>query len=42
MSQYMNNIALGNMVQGNSTLFIQYRIGGGKVSNLGAGAITNV
>ena len=42
MSQYMNNIALGNMVQGNSTLFIQYRIGDGKVSNLGAGAITNV
>ncbi len=42
MSQYMNNIALGNMVQGNSTLFVQYRIGGGKVSNLGAGAITNV
>jgi hypothetical protein len=30
------------MVQGNSTLFVQYRIGGGKVSNLGAGAITNV
>ena len=42
MAQYMNNISLGKMVQGNSTIFVQYRIGGGKASNLGAGAITHV
>mgnify|MGYP003640857965 CR=1 FL=1 len=42
MSQFMNNIALGNTVKGNTTLFIQYRIGGGKSSNIGAGAITTV
>jgi len=42
MAQYMNNISLGKMVQGNSTIFVQYRIGGGKSSNLGAGAIRNV
>ena len=42
MSKFMNNIALGNTVKGNTTLFIQYRVGGGKASNLGAGAITNV
>ena len=42
MAQYMNNISLGKMVQGNSTIFVQYRIGGGKSSNLGAGAITHV
>jgi len=42
MSQYMNNISLGNMVAGNSTIFIQYRVGGGKASNLGAGSIRHV
>ena len=38
----MNNIALGNTVKGNSTLFIQYRVGGGKSSNIGAGAVRNI
>ena len=38
----MNNIALGNTVKGNTTLFIQYRVGGGKASNIGAGAIRSV
>ena len=42
MSRFMNNIALGNTVKGNTTLFIQYRVGGGKASNIGAGAVTNV
>jgi len=42
MSKFMNNIALGNTVKGNSTLFIQYRVGGGKASNIGAGAVKNV
>jgi len=38
----MNNIALGNTVKGNSTLFIQYRVGGGKASNIGASAVKSV
>jgi len=42
MSQFLNNISLGNSVKGNTTLFIQYRIGGGKSSNIGAGAINTV
>jgi len=42
MSQFLNNIALGNSVKGNTTLFIQYRVGGGKSSNVGAGAINSV
>jgi len=42
MSQFLNNIALGNSVKGNTTLFIQYRVGGGKASNVGAGAINSV
>ena len=42
MSQFLNNISLGNAVKGNSTLFVQYRIGGGKSSNIGAGAINTV
>jgi hypothetical protein len=39
MSKFMNNTALGNMVKGNSTIFVEYRVGGGKSSNVGAGAI---
>ena len=36
----MNNISLGNMVRGNTTIFVQYRVGGGKASNIGAGAVS--
>ena len=42
LSRYMNNISLGKMVKGNTTLFIQYRVGGGKASNIGAGAVNIV
>jgi len=42
MSQFLNNVSLGNSVKGNTTLFIQYRVGGGKSSNIGAGAINTV
>ena len=42
MSKFLNNIALGNTVNANSTLFIQYRVGGGKAANIGAGAINSV
>jgi hypothetical protein len=42
MSKFMNNTALGNMVKGNSTIFVEYRVGGGKSSNVGAGAINSL
>tara|TARA_R110000824_G_scaffold57118_3_gene155651 strand:+ start:2408 stop:4228 length:1821 start_codon:yes stop_codon:yes gene_type:complete len=42
MARFMDNIALGNMVRGNTTLFIQYRVGGGQASNVGAGSINTI
>ena len=42
LNKFMNNVSLGNAVRGNSTLFIQYRVGGGKVSNVGTGAINSI
>ena len=42
LEDYQNNIGLGLTVQPNSTLFIQYRIGGGLASNVGVGAINQV
>ena len=42
LNKFMNNISLGETVKGNTTLFIQYRVGGGKASNLGAGAINSL
>ena len=41
-SKYFNNISLGTAVRPNTTLFIQYRVGGGKASNVGAGSITSI
>jgi len=41
-SKYLNNVSLGNAVRPNTTLFIQYRVGGGKSSNVGAGAIKSI
>ena len=40
--KYSNNIALGSTLKSNSTLFIQYRIGGGTGSNLGVNVITQI
>lgn len=37
-----NNLALGQTLTPNSTLFIQYRVGGGKNTNLGVNTITQV
>lgn len=42
IQNFQNNIGLGLTVQPNSTLFIQYRIGGGLASNVGVGAINQV
>ena len=40
--KYSNNFALGSTLKSNSTLFIQYRIGGGTGSNLGVNVITQI
>ena len=38
----LNNDALGTRLTPNSTLYVEYRIGGGSNSNVGTGALTNV
>lgn len=40
IQDYQNNIGLGLTVKANTTLFVQYRIGGGKASNIGVGVLT--
>lgn len=42
LNKYSNNFALGSTLKSNSTLFIQYRIGGGVGSNLGVNVITQI
>ena len=40
--KYSNNLALGSTLKPNTTLFIQYRVGGGVGSNIGVNAITQI
>jgi len=40
--KYSNNLALGSTLKANTTMFIQYRIGGGTGSNLGVSVITQI
>ena len=42
LSKYQNNFSLGSVLKSNSTLFVQYRIGGGLSSNIGVNSINNV
>jgi hypothetical protein len=42
LATYLNNLSLGAIPKNNSTLFVKYRIGGGKDSNLGVNVITSV
>jgi len=42
LQRYSNNFALGSTLKANSTLFVQYRIGGGKASNLGVNVINQL
>jgi len=42
IQDYQNNIGLGLTVTPNTTLFIQYRIGGGTASNIGVNAINQL
>jgi hypothetical protein len=42
LASYLNNTSLGAIPKANSTIFIKYRIGGGKDSNLGVSVINSV
>ena len=40
--KYSNNLALGSSLKANSTIFVQYRVGGGTGSNLGVNVISQI
>lgn len=42
LGTYLNNLSLGALPKTSTTLFVKYRIGGGKESNLGVNVITNI
>ncbi|NBU81717.1 MAG: hypothetical protein EBS55_08735 [Flavobacteriaceae bacterium] len=42
LANYQNNIGLGLTVQPNTTIFVQYRTGGGLASNVGVGVINQI
>lgn len=42
IQKYLNNFSLGSALRANTTLFVQYRIGGGLGSNLGINVINQV
>ena len=42
LGTYLNNLSLGALPKAENTLFIKYRIGGGKESNLGVNVITSI
>lgn len=42
ISDILDNTALGHTIPKNCTIFVQYRIGGGNSSNVGANALTDV
>lgn len=42
LGTYLNNVSLGAVPKTNSTLFVKYRIGGGRDTNLGVNVINSV
>jgi len=42
LNNYFNNFSLGSALTPNSTLFVQYRVGGGLATNLGTNVINQV
>jgi hypothetical protein len=42
LQNFLNNTALGEKLQANYTLFVQYRTGGGSNSNMGANVLTQL
>ena len=42
MQSYLNNFSLGSALKPNSTIFVQYRVGGGLGTNLGVNVINQI
>jgi hypothetical protein len=42
LASHLNNISLGSIPKPGTTLFVKYRVGGGKDSNLGVNVITSI
>lgn len=42
LGSYLNNVSLGAVPKANTTLFVKYRIGGGRDSNVGVNVINSV
>jgi hypothetical protein len=42
LASYLNNMSLGSIPKVGTTIFVKYRIGGGKDSNLGVNVVTSV
>lgn len=42
LENYLNNFSLGSALKSNSTLFVQYRVGGGLTSNVSTNSITQI
>lgn len=42
LGTYLNNLSLGALPKSNTTIFVKYRIGGGKDSNIGVNVITSI
>lgn len=42
LAKFQNNFSLGSVLKPNTTLFVQYRVGGGLASNIGVGSINTI
>jgi hypothetical protein len=42
IGDFINNLSLGETLKANTTLYVQYRVGGGANTNLGSNTLTNV
>jgi len=42
INKYSNNLGLGSTLKANTTMFVQYRVGGGTVTNVGIGVIKQI
>jgi len=42
MQKYLNNFSLGSTLKPNTTIFVQYRVGGGTTSNVGVNVLNQV
>jgi hypothetical protein len=42
LATYLNNVSLGAVPKANTTVFVKYRIGGGKESNLGVDVLSSI